>query len=248
VLTRISMLVLALLLSPTLGHSQIIACSNIAGSWSWPYYGSTFSLSQDIKGNISGYVIESGCQGNNKWPITGTFTGGYFTMTATNNGCTNSNATSISYKGNVDDPGCNYIYGSWTNSLGSYGVLGDSNPYPTSSDWLTKPVDVPTGETSATPTGAQWSPANSAPWNQKLAPDSPPGEFEGRTVYEYSGTGPGNDTCWFPGSAVPVFDAITTPGFGWLVSSKNEWGADFIGWNLAAVQYLPLERAGALQQ
>jgi hypothetical protein len=63
-------------------------------------------------------------------------------------------------------------------------------------------------------------------------------------VYEYPAIGPGNDTCFFKGSKVALFDTITTPGFAWDISSKNAWGgADFIGWNLAAVRYYRTEKA-----
>jgi hypothetical protein len=100
-----------------------------------------------------------------------------------------------------------------------------------------KPVDVPSSESTVVPTGEQWDTTYGPPWTQTFAPNSPSGEFEGRSVYEYPGTGSGNDTCWFPKSKFPVFNAVTTPGFGWSVSSKNTWGVDFIGWSLAAVQY-----------
>lgn len=134
-------------------------------------------------------------------------------------------------------PGAISSYGSYTNSQGGSGAWGDSNPYPNAGDYVTKAVDVPTSETTVVPTAAQWDTVHSAPWNQTLAPDSPSGEFEGRGVYEYPGIGAGNDTCWFPTSKFAIFDAITTPGFAWTVTSKNSWGADFVGWSLAAVRY-----------
>jgi hypothetical protein len=117
-----------------------------------------------------------------------------------------------------------------------------SNPYPTtqnplSPNWVAKAVDVPTSETSVIPPPQAWNPTTGgAPWNQTLAPNSPPGEYEGRGVYEYA-AGLGTDTCWFAGSKWPIYNTITAAGFAWTVSSKNRWGADWIGWKLGAVQY-----------
>jgi len=229
-------LCIGILLIPMNAFSQVLACSTIQGTWIWAYDGTHWMLSQDNKGNISGYLMNQYCTGNQQWPITGTLNSAQFTFTATNAGCTNSSATSLTLTGSVGEPGCNYIYGNWTNSLGHSGGFGDSNPYPTVSDYFTKAVDVPTSESTAVPTGAQWDTSHGAPWIQTFAPNTPPGEFEARGVYEYA-TGQGTDTCWFKGSSVAIFNAITTPGFGWTVSSQNTWGTDFIGWNLAAVRY-----------
>lgn len=234
--TRILTLFLGIFLFSAQSFPQVISCATVNGNWTWKFTNAQYDLSQDGSGNITGYAIEPGCQGNNQWPITGTIAGGYVTLKESNNGCTNSTVTYINYTATVSQPGCNFLYGSYTNSNGGSGTWGDSNPYPTTGDWVSKAVDVPTSETSTTPTGAQWDTTHGAPWNQTLAPNSPAGEFEGRGVYEYA-TGTGGDTCWFKGSTVPIFNAITTPGFAWTVSSQNTWGTDFIGWNLAAVQY-----------
>ncbi len=235
--TRVLVLCVGLALSSTQAFSQIIACSNMVGNWEDIYDNTTYQLNQDSGGNLSGEETVPYCQGNQQWPIKGTINGGYFNFVATNNGCTNSTVASVTYTGNVGQPGCNYASGSWMNSAGNSGPWGDSNPYPSTLDYVTKPVDVPKSETSVTPTGAQWDTSKAAPWNQTLAPNTPPGEFEGRGVYEYAAIGPGNDTCWFKGSTIPIFDSVTTPGFAWTVSSQNSWGADFIGWNLVAVRY-----------
>jgi hypothetical protein len=128
------------------------------------------------------------------------------------------------------------MYGSYTNSVGGSGSFGADEPYPTGLPYVTKAVDVPTSETSMTPTGAQWDTVHGAPWNQTLAPNSPSGEYEARGVYEY-GYGTGTDTCWFKTSKYAPFTTVTTPGFEWLVGSQNKWGPDWIGWSLAAVDY-----------
>ncbi len=230
-------LCLGLALGSTNAFSQVIACSNMAGDWEdiWDY--SKYHLTQDAKGNLSGQVTIPECQGNNQWPIAGTFNGGYFSFVATNKGCTNSTVTSLTYAGNAGQPGCNYAYGSWTGSNGDSGPWGDSNPYPTMLDYVTKAVDLPMSESSVNPSGVAWDKVNGgAPWNQTFSPNSTSGEFEGRGVYEFVG-GTGSDSCWFTKSKFPPFTSITNAGYGWNVNSKNGWGTDWIGWTLAAVQY-----------
>jgi hypothetical protein len=216
---------------------QVIACSNLVGDWEDYFSLDQYYLSQDAKGNLSGWMTTGPCNLPTDWPITGTISSGQFTFTATNKGCSLSSASWVTFAGTVSAPGCNFVSGTYTNSNGGSGGWGDSNPYPTLLDYVTKAVDVPASESTVVPTGAQWNTSHGAPSNQTFAPNSPAGEFEGRGVYEYAGTGPGNDTCWFPKSKFPIYDAISTPGFAWTVSSKNTWGADFIGWTLAAVQY-----------
>ncbi len=233
---RTLLLCLALVLNAPRSFSQVLACSNLVGNWEDYWSFDKFYISQDANGNLSGYMTEGGCTPNPDWPITGTISSGQFTFTATNNGCSQSSAAWVTYSGSVGVPGCNYMYGTYTNSVGGSGSFGVDDPYPTGLPYDTKEVDVPTSETSVTPTGAQWNTDHSAPWIQTLAPNSPPGEYEYRGIYEY-GNGVGTDTCWFKGSSVPVFDTISTPGFAWTVASKNTWGTDFIGWNLAAVRY-----------
>jgi hypothetical protein len=204
------------------------------GNWTFQYDYSKWDLSQDNKGNVSGTVTEMGCQ----VPLTGTISGNAFTITATGfNSCPGGGVTWLTFAGWVGQPGCNYAYGNWTNSYGNSGGFGQDNPYPTEPYGIfTKGVDVPTGETSTVPPPAAWNANQAAPWNQTVAPNSPVHEFEGRGVYEYSG-GVGTDTCWFAGSKWPIYNSITRPGFAWVVSSKNTWGADWIGWKLAAAQY-----------
>ena len=177
-----------------------------------------------------------GCTPNPDWPITGTISSGQFTFTATNNGCSQSSATWVTYTGAVGTPGCNYMYGNYTNSLGGSGSFGVDEPYPIGLPYDTREVDVPASESTTIPTGAQWNTTHGAPWTPTLAPNSQKGEYEARGIYEY-GNGAGTDTCWFKGSKYKQFITVTTPGFEWLVTSKNTWGVDWIGWSLAAVDY-----------
>ena len=95
---------------------------------------------------------------------------------------------------------------------------------------------MPDYDTSVSPPGGAWEPDHGAPWNQTLAGTLSPSEFEGRGVYEYS-QGVGVDSCWFTTSKYPPFNSITTPGFLWYVSSKNGWGADWIGYSKLQVEY-----------
>ncbi|MGA9391030.1 MAG: hypothetical protein WBV69_11345 [Candidatus Sulfotelmatobacter sp.] len=213
------------------------------GDWTYYYDDSQYILTQDASGNLTGTMKANLCSGTS-FPITGTTSsGGEFTFTVTGFAAC-SGRTFLTFTGYLGQPGCNYAYGNWTTSIPSSGGFGQDNPYPTDTTAVfAKPVDVPTSETSKIPTGAQWSTTNGAPWIQTLAGSLAPSEFEGRAVYEYPATGPGNDTCWFKGSTVPLFDAVTTPGFAWNISSANAWGgADFIGWNLAAVKYYRTEK------
>jgi hypothetical protein len=130
-----------------------------------------------------------------------------------------------------------------TNSLGSSDLWGDSYPYPSGGHWVTKAADVPTSESTAYPPGGWWdTTGGGAPWNQELSPDSPAGEFVGRLVYEFSGTSTRSDTCRFKNSRSTPLTAITAPGYGWNVTNTNapkwSWGADCVGWTLAAVSAL----------
>lgn len=236
-LSQILLLLFVLALGPAPSFSQMYSCLTMQGTWKWTYDGSQFNLSQDASGNITGNYVTPFCPGQ-QFPINGTINSGSFTFTVSNlTACPGGMNPWETFTGYLGQPGCNFAYGSWSNSFGNSGGFGQENAYPTSGQFFTKPVDLPTSESSKVPTGAQWDAQHGAPWTQGFAPNSPAGEFEGRVVYEYAGIGPGQDTCWFQGSAVPIFDAITTPGYGWGVTSKNTWGVDYIGWNKAAVQY-----------
>ena len=230
-------LCLGLALISTEAFSQVIACRNMSGDWEDYFSFDKYHITQDANGNLAGYMTVGGCTPNPEWPISGTISPNQFKFTATNNGCSNSNAAWVKFAGTLGDPGCNFIYGTYTNSVGGSGGFGDSNPYPTMGDYVTKAVDLPTSESSVNPSGVAWDKVNGgAPWNQTLSPNLPSGEFEGRGVHEFV-SGTGSDSCWFTQSKFPPFTSITKPGFGWIVNSKNGWGTDWIGWTLAAVQY-----------
>jgi len=235
-LPRVVLLLFGLALSSTLTFCQALSCATLQGNWDWYYDGSEYDLSQDGSGNITGELSTPFCPGQ-QFPITGTITSGSFTFTATNlNSCPGTTNAWTTFTGYVGQPGCNFAYGTWNNSLGNSGGFGEDDPYPTDSVYFAKAVDVPTSETSVPPPPAAWNTLHGAPWNQTLIPNSPPSEFKGRGVYEYVG-GTGSDSCWFAQSRFAPFTAITGPGHGWYVTSRNTWGADFIGWKLATVQY-----------
>ncbi len=238
-LIRLVALFVALLSIGATAFPQVPACNSIQDNWKYYYDASTYALTRTGSGQITGtYAVTLFCPGMT-FPITGTITGDSFTISVTGlNACPGGGAQWLTYTGFLGQPGCNFAYGNWSNSLNYCGGFRQDNAYPPIgvSTIFTKPVDVPTSETTATPTGAQWDTNSGARWNQTLVPNTPSGEFEGYAIYEYA-TGQGTDTCWFAGSSVAKFDAITTPGFAWNVTSHNTWGADFIGWNLAAVRY-----------
>ncbi len=70
-------------------------------------------------------------------------------------------------------------------------------------------------------------------WDQTLAPTGT--SFVGRTVTEQDPGGGGPDTCYFTGSSISPFTAIT--GGSWTVTSGNHWGHDYVGWHSTAVTY-----------
>lgn len=226
-----------LLLSPLSTKGQVIACSSMQGHWKYTYDNTEYDLSQDGSGNITGTYIDPLCIGHTP-PIAGTTSGGQFTFTISDlTQCPGDYNSWTTFTGYIGEPGCNYVYGNWTNSFGNSGGFGQSEPYPSSGPMFTKAVDVPASETSVHGPAASWDKINGgAPWTQTFAPNSPPGEFEARGVYEFVG-GTGSDSCWFKQSKFSPFTTISRPGYGWIVTSKNTWGSDFIGWTLAAVQY-----------
>lgn len=232
-------MVVLLVLTSELGYSQ--SCLSAQGTWTWFYDNSVYTITQDSSGNLSGFVTENCYPGTADWPLTGTINGNFLLFTATNPGSCGQ-AQWIKFNATVGQPGCNYLYGGWSNSLGSSDLWGEDNPYPSGGYWATKAADVPTSESTAYPPGGLWdTTGGGAPWNQTLSPDSPTGEFVGRIVYEFAGTGTGRDTCWFKNSLFTPFTAITTPGYGWSVTNANapkwSWGSDYVGWSLAAVRY-----------
>jgi len=103
----------------------------MVGDWENYFSWDKYHLTQDANGNLSGYMTSGPCSNTTDWPITGTISNGSFTFTATNNGCSQSTATWVKFTGLVGTPGCNFVYGTYTNSNGGTGGWGDLNPYPT---------------------------------------------------------------------------------------------------------------------
>lgn len=92
---------------------------------------------------------------------------------------------------------------------------------------------IPASETT---TFSAWGVGNSATlglWNQNLRPAT--ADFTGRRVTEQNPGGGGPDSCWFQGSAIAPFIAITSGS--WIVGGNNLWGADEVGWLASAVNY-----------
>jgi hypothetical protein len=213
------------------------------GDWTYYYDNSQYILTQSASGSLSGYMTDNLCPGA-EFPITGTVTPGQFTFTVTGMyGVCGSAVTWLTFQGWIGQPGCNYAYGDWSNSIPNSGGFGDDDAYPPlGTEIFAKPVDVPTGDTSVAPPPAAWNANKGAPWNQTLAGTLNPSEFEGRGVYEYPGQTQGKDTCWFQGSTYDPYTSISTTGWEWYVSSKNTWGADWIGWYQDAAQYYQAQK------
>jgi hypothetical protein len=238
VVSRLGVIViLCLTVSAPSAFSQLLSCVTMQGTWTWEYDNSQYVLTQDGSGNLTGYMANNICPGA-EFPITGTVTPGQFTFTATGMyGVCGSSVHWLTFQGWLGQPGCNYVYGNWSNSIPNSGGFGDEDPYPPlGTEVFAKPVDVPDSETSVPPPPAAWNTTQGAPWNQTLAGGLSPSEFEGRGVYEYSQV-TGVDTCWFSGSKYAPFNSITGPGYGWYISSRNGWGADWIGYFRPPVLY-----------
>ena len=101
------LLLLGLGVTSTPSYSQL-ACGTVQGNWGWEYDYSKWDLSQDGSGNVSGTVLDMGCQ----VPVTGTISSGAFTITATGfNKCPGGGVTWLTFQGWVGQPGCNFAYG-----------------------------------------------------------------------------------------------------------------------------------------
>lgn len=74
---------------------------------------------------------------------------------------------------------------------------------------------------------------------QQLHPGTFP--FSGRMVSEADAGGSGPDTCFFPGSLATQQTGITGNAY-WDVYEGNAWGADYVGWDQAPIEYYQFVR------
>ena len=90
---------------------------------------------------------------------------------------------------------------------------------------------IPKGETTAS--SGWWEEQDTFhKWTQTLIG----GNFGGRTVYETDGGG-GADTCWYEGSPIPKFAAVSGASDRWDVGNDNRWGPDLVGWSTGAREH-----------
>lgn len=199
-------------------------CAHADGTWDDSFPPRQFDLSQSSDGKITGVFLNDHCKVH-QWPVAGTFQeNGSFTITAANPSVGEDVCLARWFRqsGTIKKPGCHTGAGTWVNSLFQFGGWSWS-----------KPCDVPNSESTASNGWGSGSLATVHKWRQTL---SGPGlNFGGRTVTERDPGGGGPDTCWFPGSAVMPFEAIT--GGSWNVNTSNKWGNDSIGWSTGAVTY-----------
>ena len=151
--------------------------------------------------------------------------------------CGNVRYVSSTFSGTIQNNGDDLASNAaWQNVTGEHG-----------STTLTKTgSDVPISETT---NAVGFSVGNSAYQGQfRQVLNTPSGFadlFKGRQVYETNGSGLQYDNCWFPGAIPPKWSGVT--GSSWNVgyyatnppwiTSENEWGADYIGYSSASVQY-----------
>jgi hypothetical protein len=95
------------------------------------------------------------------------------------------------------------------------------------------PIVHPASETTVF---AGWDAKGLGLWQQTLHPPAsdPSFDFSYDTVRESNPGGGGPDTCWFKGSAISPFTAIT--GGTWY-PEKGVWGFDHVGWFTTSVTY-----------
>jgi hypothetical protein len=95
------------------------------------------------------------------------------------------------------------------------------------------PVVRPSTETTV---AAGWDASGNGLWRQTVhAADDASFDFSFDTVKESNPGGGGPDTCWFKGSAILPFTAIT--GGTWFPDEHGVWEFDHVGWFTASVTY-----------
>lgn len=206
-------------------------CASAAGTWTCagsPQFAcnSVLALSQSPTGTISGTdtVNEPGCPVRT-WNTSGTFLGNGQARTTSNNphgtGDWPTCVAQIVYEFTVKKPGCHTAEGTWRSGWGS---LDFSSTFT-----LSKPCDVPTGESTAS---AGWDIAipTRHRWRATLSPSTI--NFDGRTIGE-DNPGGATDTCWFSGSLIPYQNDVTG-STGTVVSNQYD---DLVGWHPDAVTY-----------
>ncbi len=152
--------------------------------------------------------------------------------------CNNNTPVEFTYSGTIQNKGNDYALNSeWSNVTGEKGT---SN--------VTKEHDVPVSETTnAVGFGSASPNLTVAQFRQILNASSGLTDiFAGRQVFEATGFGsPHYDNCWQTWSIYPKWNAVD--GSLWnvgyypidppFITSKNEWGDDYIGYGDPIVKY-----------
>jgi len=181
-------------------------CSHVTGSPWIDKYGYTWSLTQS-GGSVSGSVNTQYC---GEWDVGGTMSNGHFSLTAVNYQYPGPNpycGESFEYIGDLDVGGCNLGDGSW------------QNPEVSDTFWWDKACEIPSGETTH-PTLQGWE----YPHYQFRAdiPNTSGGNLSGRVIDETDWAG-GTDGCWYEGSPVPYWNAVT-PVAPLTLTASNAYG------------------------
>lgn len=201
-------------------HPQPQDCATVAGGWT-DNYGYIWSLSQ-YGGNVSGEV-DTDC---GRYEVYGQYSSGSLDLEASQQSPPVDCSAQFWYWGSLEAPGCNYGSGGWSNEDGLRGRW----------TW-NKSCDKPTGEQTYY---TEWT-GTYLGFFQQLHPVTFP--FEGRVLTEADAGNGGPDTCHFDGSLIAEQTVLTSgsPPY-WPVYPGNVWGADYVGWDQASIEYYQFVR------
>jgi hypothetical protein len=188
--------------------AQLPQCSATTGIWTDYSYWYTWYLAPTASGTVQTF-----CPAMYPfWNVTGTLVSGNVSMTAASPANDYCPATWFRYNGAIYRGGCNYMDGSWTNSLNQTGSF-----------YMAKNCEVPTG--GETNTGGGWN-GTLYDFAMTISSQGTSGNLSGRKYREVD-FNPAVDGCWFSGS--PIAKVTGVSGSVWNLDSTNTYH-DYIGW------------------
>ena len=222
-----------------------VPCKQCTGRWTDDFGGTwnvTSSASDSASGTLFVNVQSFGCisqtyqVAGNLIPVAGTIANGYASISlhATNpvpgyggTGCRYNIATYADLTAAIQNNGCDLVTYSSSTLVTDRGTVNTN---------LSRPADLPTGETTAFVGWSTGAYATIGQWRSALTGGiNPPPTFDGRQVTE-AAAGESSDTCHFEGSR---FQPAGLSGGVWNVGFYfyNTWDDDYVGNLPAAVTY-----------